>query len=937
MDRGRGRRGRGGYGGRQRWRPASEAGERHTGETSNVYRNVPREPVRSRVTSAPASASASASASEPAVDDPVRVGMQSLQISGSSLSNDLVPVKRPDKGGTVAVRTAKLRVNHFLVKFNPGSVIRHYDIDVKQETVSRSGRAGKISKAKLAMIRDQLFADQSSRFPPVSTTAYDGEKSIFSAVELPTGKFTVDFTENDDRGTCRYVVVVKLVNVLELRKLKEYLSRSLFVMPREVMQGMDVVMKENATRNMISVGRTFHRYQINREDELGLGIVASRGFQHSLKPTFQGLALCLDYSTLPLRKPLPVLEFLMEHIAYFDVNKFGQFRRNVEEALKGLKVTVTHRVTKQRCVISGLTKKNTRHLTFPLLDSDGKPSSQEVLVVNYFREKYGRDIRFKDIPCLDLSKGNKMNYVPMEFCVLVEGQIYPKDYLDRNASRKLKDMSLAAPMVRQETICNIIRARGGPYRSDVIQNFDMEVDLDMTSVVGRVIGPPQLKLSGSNGAPISVAVDNVKCHWNLVGKAVVKGRAIERWAVLDLNSYDRRWDCGFLIESLIRKGEKLGIPMMYPLFIERRGMNELSNIGMLEKLLLSLRDRAFEIGKGKLQILLCVMSSRHPGYKYLKWISETKVGIVTQCCLSTSKFNDQYLSNLALKINAKLGGSNVELVDRLPYFSGAHHVMFVGADVNHPAAGNKTSPSIVAVVATMNWPAANCYAARVRPQYHRKEKIENFGDICLDLVDTYTRLNKVKPAKIVVFRDGVSEGQFDMVLNVELKDLKRAFQSINYTPTVTVIVAQKRHQTRLFRDEGRSVENVSPGTVVDTKIVHPFEFDFYLCSHYGSLGTSKPTHYQVLWDEHGFTSDQLEKLIYNMCFTFARCTKPVSLIPPVYYADLAAYRGRLYYEALEGQAPSSASSSSSTLSSAVSLDDQFFKLHADLENSMFFV
>ncbi|KAJ6676320.1 TRANSLATION INITIATION FACTOR 2C putative-RELATED [Salix viminalis] len=309
------------------------------------------------------------------------------------------------------------------------------------------------------------------------------------------------------------------------------------------------------------------------------------------------------------------------------------------------------------------------------------------------------------------------------------------------------------------------------------------------------------------------------------------------------------------------------------------------------------------------------MSGKDPGYKYLKWISETKVGIVTQCCLSdrANEGKDQYIANLVLKINAKLGGSNTELSDKLPYFGNENHVMFIGADVNHPGAQNTTSPSIAAVVGTINWPAANRYAARVRPQYHRKEQILNFGDMCLELVECYSRLNKVKPEKIVIFRDGVSEGQFDMVRNEELMDIMKAFKVDQLHPN---------HNTHC--------------TVVDTTIVHPFEYDFYLCSHYGSLGTSKPTHYYVLWDEHGLSSDDLQKLIYNMCFTFARCTKPVSLVPPVYYADLVAYRGSLYHEAvMEGQPPSSRTSSS--LSAAASLEERFFKLHADLENIMFFV
>jgi len=87
--------------------------------------------------------------------------------------------------------------------------------------------------------------------------------------------------------------------------------------------------------------------------------------------------------------------------------------------------------------------------------------------------------------------------------------------------------------------------------------------------------------------------------------------------------------------------------------------------------------------------------------------------------------------------------------------------------------------------------------------------------------------------------------------------------------------------------------------VVDTVITHPREFDFYLCSHWGVKGTSRPTHYHVLWDENQFTSDELQKLVYSLCYTFVRCTKPISLVPPAYYAHLAAYRGRLYLERSE--------------------------------------
>ncbi|KAJ7969268.1 Argonaute family protein [Quillaja saponaria] len=925
---GRGGEGRGRDGGRRGWESVPPS----TGPGESQYGGTSAEPIPDPVLS---------EMEELKISNPVSPGPSSVVQNLDKLS----PVKRPDHGGTVATRYTRLCVNHFPVHFNPETTIWHYDVDIKP-AVSKHGRSKKISKAELAMVREKLSYDNPTEFP-LSKTAYDGEKNIFSAVRLTKGnakeKFEVVLSDGEGEGarSCLYVIYIQVVAELKLRKLKDYLSGHLLSIPRDILQGMDLVMKENPARRTIALGRNFYPRRQDGKD-LGHGLMALRGFQHSLKPTSQGLALCLDYSVLAFRKKMPVLDFLKEHIDGFNVNEFRKFRRDIDEVLTGLKVTVTHRRTKQKYTIAGLTSEDTRSLTFSIVEDprDNNPPKEvkpKIKLVDYFMEKYGKDIVYKDIPCLEFG-GNKKNFVPMEFCVLIEGQRYPKEYLDRDAAGFLKNMSLSRPKEREERICNMMQSEDGPCGGGFIQNFGMNVNMNMTRVTGRVIGPPELKVGDRNGRPIKISVDPLKCQWNLVGKSLVEGKSIERWAILDFTSGFKKLNLNQFVPRLMDRGRNLGMHMEEPLLCESTSMRKFSSVHLLQELLESIKEQAYRKGGGRLQFLLCAMAEKDPGYKYLKWISETKIGLVTQCCLSreANKGNDQYLANLSLKINAKLGGSNVELVNRFPQFKGEGHVMFIGADVNHPGSRNTTSPSIAAVVATLNWPAANRYAARVCPQDHRKEKILHFGDICVDLVESYARINGVKPEKIIIFRDGVSEGQFDMVLNEELADLKRAFHGMNYSPTVTVIVAQKRHQTRLFPErerDGAPSGNMFPGTVVDTEIVHFSEFDFYLCSHYGSIGTSKPTHYYVLWDEHSFTSDGLQRLIYDMCFTFARCTKPVSLVPPVYYADLAAYRGRLYHDAqMDGQSPAS-----SSLSSAASLGERFYKLHGDLENIMFFV
>ncbi|XP_042420508.1 protein argonaute 10-like isoform X2 [Zingiber officinale] len=174
-----------------------------------------------------------------------------------------------------------------------------------------------------------------------------------------------------------------------------------------------------------------------------------------------------------------------------------------------------------------------------------------------------------------------------------------------------------------------------------------------------------------------------------------------------------------------------------------------------------------------------------------------------------------------------------------------------------------------------------------------------------DLLKGFYKSTNEKPKRIIFYRDGVGEGQFNQVLLSEVAAIRLACTSIesDYRPGITFIVVQKRHHTRLFPkvhgNQGVSATrngNILPGTIVDTKICHPKEFDFYLCSHIANQGTSRPTHHYVLLDENGFSSNELQTLTNNLCYIYARCTNTVSIVPPAYYAHLAAARARYYID-----------------------------------------
>ncbi|KAF4578544.1 hypothetical protein EYR36_000351 [Pleurotus pulmonarius] len=69
---------------------------------------------------------------------------------------------------------------------------------------------------------------------------------------------------------------------------------------------------------------------------------------------------------------------------------------------------------------------------------------------------------------------------------------------------------------------------------------------------------------------------------------------------------------------------------------------------------------------------------------------------------------------------------------------------------------------------------------------------------------------------------------------------------------LTFIVVSERHHIRFFPKFPHDADekgNCPAGLVVDTGIQSPFCTDFYLLSHSGVLGTSRPSHYIILKDE----------------------------------------------------------------------------------------
>lgn len=104
--------------------------------------------------------------------------------------------------------------------------------------------------------------------------------------------------------------------------------------------------------------------------------------------------------------------------------------------------------------------------------------------------------------------------------------------------------------------------------------------------------------------------------------------------------------------------------------------------------------------------------------------------------------------------------------------------------------------------------------------------------ICMnDALKEYYRNNNCLPQKIVLYRDGVSDGQLAVVAEHELPQIIETFPKIqkDYQPKLAVVIVKKRGNARFFQQDGRNILNPLPGTIIDHTVtsVNRFRRKFF--------------------------------------------------------------------------------------------------------------
>ncbi|KAI2627795.1 Piwi-domain-containing protein [Hypoxylon sp. NC1633] len=881
--------------------------------------------------------------------------MESKIIANATASNRAVDFPhRPaygGKGGPVS-----LWANYVPITLDKSQTLHHYIISIDKTTPMPVGK--KLVQIVKLLLRSEPLA---SHRDDIVT---DFKDNLLSRKKLPIddAPHQVQYqAENEDqpRPSARvYTVRLAYNKQLPFSDLKDYLRSdspsALYHAKAEMVQALNIFLnhysKDNDGLVTIGAGKSF---PLNEPGfDLGSGLVAIRGYYASVRLATARLLVNVNVS----------------HAAFYREGSLADLmKENSGSHLKRLRVKPTHLPTDTRIktIFGRATANDGKELEHPpQVRTHGADSHNVkfwwtnqgtdgyISVAQFFKKKYNIQLRQPDMSVVNVGNLENPVYLPPELCKVMPGQI-AKVQLDPQQTTRMIGFAVRKPAENATDIESLgLRSVGltsGSNRN--LERFGVEAEQKLIMVDGRVLQKPTVTyLNGSVN----------RDTWNLATFQFSDGRRMPKWSYVLItdptghNPYKNGGDLDDL-ERLL-KSQLQGNGVTYEDPTDKFTIDDPTAAENLFR-----RLKGSRIG---LVFIILPGNVNANTYNHIKGLGDIRYGITTICVdgrnlkRSGSGGSIPYVSNITMKFNLKLGGVNQRVDFSMLTKLNFDKTMIVGIDVTHPSpSSSPNAPSIAGMVASIDgalgqWPAVVRLQAKARDEMvtELKDMLSSRLKLWVNGIRGANRNRRPYPNNILVYRDGVSEGQYQTVLEKELPLLRAACRDLyppsdwkNGLPKFTIVIVGKRHHTRFYptdRSRTYSEYNPPPGTVVDRGVTEARNWDFYLQSHLARKGTARPVHYFVIRDEifqnkpPQEAADELEALTNGLCYINGRASLAVRVCTPVYYADLACERARCY---LGNQSDGEGTQATSGGGTQGSSNHQSITIHPDLVDSMFYI
>ncbi|ORY81937.1 Piwi domain-domain-containing protein [Protomyces lactucae-debilis] len=799
-------------------------------------------------------------------------------------------VRRPNysaAGTTVAVKT-----NHFKVEKLPDVDIQQWDV-----AIPSLGRAPSSKKAEKERNVRIWSHPQVQQLLGNAKIIYNGMAVAWSTGPMPFD--SLDQTILIQAGKKEYEIklIVRKTVKINLNTLVEALNMRYSFEDDHIIQCisfLSALLRDGPIKRfptVTSLTSYFDRTIRGNVFDLGGGVQLWRGVFQSARPAPGCMTINVDVAHTAFYQPdLSVPQFVALNLGLRSPDELARLQqhqlRQLNKILKGLSIYTKHmerggRPPRQQKIF--MISRDTA--VTAKFEKEGK----QYTVDQYFKETYQINLKHKNAPLLEMS-GPQKTKLPMELCFVAEGQRFPNTLLTGKQTAEIVRNAAQPPPDRIRSIQDNV-SKLDWQNDEMLKNFHMKINPQPMIANARLLPAPTIKFGKNQSLRPQGG------QWKTMGKQLFKTTTLDSWGIL--NFADPRDDPSMFEREVVQAAMRYGTNVV----VKQPFKQQANKHGNIKQVVQQFYIKTCETFQKTANVLFFIIPGQGGDELYgaIKEACDVLIGIPSQCISAAKlrKANAQYCDNVWLKVNEKLGGQNTQL-DSSPILTAPFRgpVLLLGADVSHPPPGmlGGRAPSIVSLVSNKD-KLATKYIGQARSQGARVEMIDEMRPLVKNAIGCYAKNTGMKPKHIVYYRDGVSEGQFAQVKQGELKAIKEACKDHQIECMVTIVICQKRHHTRFFPgkpQDGDRLGNVKAGTLVDSQITHPVDFDFFLTAHTSFKGTARPTHYQVIHDEAGFKAEQMHKLTHDLCYTFARSTTSVSLVPVTYYAHLVGNRVKAY-------------------------------------------
>lgn len=298
-----------------------------------------------------------------------------------------------------------------------------------------------------------------------------------------------------------------------------------------------------------------------------------------------------------------------------------------------------------------------------------------------------------DLPLINLGSKQKPNYVPAELCEIVQGIAF-RGKLSENQTSNMLNLACRSPqqnsaLIRGEGFAKLAISSSDPC--EVMQNFGITIDSNMTVVPARILPPPRISYGQGRSPQIFDG------SWNLKDVKFSRGGSLGRFVTLVLfegpippSGPDPK--IRILVNTFKQACTTAGMSvdpedaLHIPISVVPRDKDDRSRSATISRIK---EKMAFYASRNPIPSLILVLLPKYDAVLYagIKRLGDVECGLHTACMLLDKATNErkqlQYLANVALKVNVKMNGINHKLDDKSLAWLRERKTLVLGADVTH--------------------------------------------------------------------------------------------------------------------------------------------------------------------------------------------------------------------------------------------------------------